>query len=63
MTVIGAVAEWLGGGLQNLLDRFDSGRYLQSADGGIGRRCGLKIRCLFQAWGFESLSAHQICYN
>ena len=47
----GAVAEWLGGGLQNLLHRFNSGRYLQiiRADGGIGIRCGLKIRCLIKA--------------
>ena len=44
----GRMPEWLGRGLQNLLQEFDSPSDLQKvcrASGGIGRRGGLKIRC------------------
>ena len=44
----GDVAEWLGRGLQNLVQRFESARRLQfqffpCLGGGTGRRKGLKI--------------------
>ena len=43
----GDVAEWLGGGLQNLIQRFKSARRLQflfpCLGGGTGRRKRLKI--------------------
>ncbi len=48
----GALAEWLGKGLQNLLHRFKSGTRLHKntqlpwASGGIGIHDGLKIRFL-----------------
>lgn len=40
----GALAEWLGNGLQNRVHGFESRRCLQKcADGGIGRHARLKI--------------------
>lgn len=59
----GALTERLRGGLQNLLNGFDSHTCLHiltiRADGGIGRHERLKISWPLRSCGFKSRSAHQ----
>ncbi len=62
---IGALAEWLRRGLQNLLRRFNSGRRLQNqwASGGTGIRDGLKIRWSKNLEGSSPSSPTKIIYE
>ena len=46
---LGTVAEWLGRGLQNPVQRFESARYLQDQPE-EGRRSNLSVFSLFGVW-------------